>query len=199
MAFIKKYWLLIASLFFVSLSCVSTFLSLRRNEELSQQINILEESVKQYSTENSCLKTNLKLSLYDCSDSCLSRVQVTDVSLSSKPILKYKSDYVLFCRISERYCTTCNRYAIRLAQQLQGVEVIYVIDKPTNRGFINMHDTYNLDYEQMIACEDVGIAVEKELFPYFFAINSQGKLVNIYMPFKNCDSLDLENLQNIVS
>lgn len=165
----------------------------KTNKKITNQyIDLLSHYVSEYSG----LKSNLMYSLSVWDKIPLSEISVTDTIMNDYQLsdVFYDDQYKLFCRMPQHSCSECVNYVASLSKLINTENIVYLIDKVQYRQMYKFMDRYDLHNKEVYMCEGIDIKVEESLFPYFFVLDRQGFVTDVYLPYEGNDELDSEML-----
>jgi len=112
----------------------------------------------------------------------------TDIPFLLSDVFKNGRDKMLVCRFSERHCESCVKLSILAIQNHLNTigkdNVLFLGMHRNNRIFIQEKTHYNIQNMNVYNTAIFDIPVEKLNFPYYFILNSDMTITNVFVPDK---------------
>lgn len=202
----KQFYMIITIITLIVFNIFSLF----RFNKLKQQteIEILEIKRKE-EMKNDALET-YKLSFIQNLLNDGKKLDSTSVAKDSlyndillKNNLHSKQNHKLIYRFSKMHCESCVKASLNVLKkkvELIGIDnVILLGNYDNNRIFFRTISEYNIEKIQVYNISSFNIPAEEIGFPYFFVLNNNLEISDVYIPNKITPTITNKYLKNISS
>ena len=149
------------------------------------------------------LRTNFKINIEN-SNIKLEELSIKDNInnlLNLNDVFKDGRENILVCRFSKMQCESCINFAIQtILNQINTVgkdNVLFLGTHRNSRIFNQEIGHYNLQNMNVCNIETLDIPVERLNFPYYFILNSDMVISNVFVPDKAAPSVTMNYLETI--
>lgn len=171
--------IIINILLFYSLNKLEKQCFIYKNEIQNNAMGLSEKTQYEFYMLNNILNNNIQID---------KETLITDSigkSYFIENLFKGKDDYILVCRISDKYCNDCITSAIEELKKNFKFNMnnfcilgFYEDNKELSR-FKRLHKIENLE---MYNSRELDIPAEKIAYPYYFIMNSELRILDIFFP-----------------
>lgn len=153
-------------------------------------MNCIVERAKVYNISYNNLRDNIIYIAKNCPKQIDDIVLVDSLNqkMNISSLFNNKKGEILFCRISDKYCQSCNSYVVNIAKNTSQ-NIVYLINKTNRKEFNNMKKTFCLP-DNTYAISNINIPVDSLISPYLFVVNSNLEIIFTYVPQSENPSLD---------
>jgi hypothetical protein len=194
----KKYLFLLSGI--IALLFVIDIYIVYHYYRLQQKTKIIQRQLVVDSDELNLLKVNFNYSFTN-NNILLSDVVMKDFA-NNMVLLKNKfkptQKYFLICRFSEYQCESCIKSAIsilyRFSNSIGMDNVILLGTYQNNRIFNQQKATYDIHDFQVYNTASVNLPIDKVNYPYYFILDNELRVSDVFMPDKAIPTLTREYL-----
>ena len=134
----------------------------------------------------------------------LSDVMVKDVNNTIIPLLdtfERGQKQLLICRFSQSHCESCVDFSIQFLKERIDIigrnNLIFLGNHRNNFIFFKTVTMYDIHDLRVYNCPTINIQAEELGFPYYFVLNSDLQISNVFVPDKSEPHIANEYLENI--
>jgi len=164
----------------------------------NQVSNEVDDEIRSYKINfvTNILNSNSKLENIMIKDSLNNLMPITDVFEEGQKC-------ILVCRFSEFYCESCVSFSLQMIlghiESIGVKNVLFLGNHRNNKIFNQTKPLYRIDDKKTYNTPFFNIPVEEIGHPYFFVLDSNLQISNVFIPNKTLPNISNEYLENIKS
>ena len=194
----KTFYILII----VALLAINGF-TLVRFYKIKQQSNVLLNQESNKSDELNSYKINFAVNILNSNyhlDNVIIKDSLNNI-LSLKELFKDKQEQLLVCRFSQMHCESCVNSSIQiLRNRIDSIgtnKVVFLGNHRNNKIFNRVIPLYKIQDMRVYNCPAINIPVEKLGYPYYFILDKNLQISNVFVPDKAKPNITNKYLENI--
>jgi hypothetical protein len=121
--------------------------------------------------------------------------------LPLQDVLKSDKGQTLVCRFSEFYCESCVNFSIQLFRHcidsIGKNNVLFLGSHRNNKIFNSTKPLYGIHNMNVYNVANLNIPAEKLGYPYYFVLNSDMTIANVFVPDKATPVITIDYLKKI--
>lgn len=193
--------LIILALIAINVFTLLKFNKLKQQKNNKNLVNNFQDNVKaeELNAFKASFKTNLKNSGLP-----LNEISIKDSLNNANPLKKVFDNtqkQMLVFRFSKRHCESCVVASMEVLQKWIGLigdkNILILGNYKNNKIFQRTMKEYGIKYPNVYNSESFDIPAEELGYPYFFVLNRNLEISNVFVPDKGLSKITTEYLKGI--
>lgn len=193
--------LIIAALIIINIFSLIRFLNLKQLKNIIEANGIHQQTITtdelhtyRHNFKVNILNSNLVIENLDIKDSL-------NITFPIKKIFDDKQESILVYRFSQMHCESCVNSSIQITQNWVdsvGINnVVFLGNHRNNRVFNKTIPLYGIQGLKVYNCPKINIPAEDIEYPYFFVLDSNLQISNLFVPDKATPFITNSYLKNV--
>jgi len=124
-----------------------------------------------------------------------------NILLPINEVFDEKQKYILVCRFSEHHCESCVNYSLKMMtswiDSIGNGNVLFLGNHRNNRIFNRVIPLYGIKDLSTFNAPAFNIPIEEIGYPYYFLLDRNLQITNVFIPDKATPNITNEYLKNI--